>query len=197
MVPGGVPVRVACSQRDDASRTVVFNMFNGSEPFEPYNAAARIDGTRPDGGTFTTTVNLSGSTATWVIPLDATAVAGEVVAELIVVSNSEILGSANFRIDVEIYARDPDTPVTEEETSIWETMYNQTAALIGTATDAANSASTSATSASQSAAAAAASAAQAITYALSLDMTNNVISLVGSDSSVTSVTLPVYDGGVS
>lgn len=197
MVPGGVPVRVQCSQRDDASRTIVFVLFNGSEPFTPSDASARIDGTRPDGGTFTTTANLSGNTATWVIPLDATAVAGECVAELVVVSNGAILGSANFRIVVEVYARDPDTPVTPEETSLWEQMYNQTAALIGTATDAANSAAASASSASSSAASAAASAAQAVTYALSLNMTNNVITLTGSDGSTSTVTLPVYDGGVS
>ena len=204
MVPGGVPVHVYCSQRDDASRTVVFNMFNGSVPFAPENATARIDGTRPDGGAFSAAANLSGSAATWTIPLDATAVPGAVKAELVVVSGGAVLGSANFIIDVEAYAKDPDTPVTPEETSIWEQMYNQTSALVERAETAADSSASSASAsaasaqeAADSAEDAAESAEKAVTYALTLNMTNNVISLVGSDSSVSSITLPVYSGGVS
>ena len=201
MIPGGVPVRVPCSQRDDDSRTVIFNLYNASEPFAPSNASARVDGTRPDGGTFSVAVSLVGSTATWTIPLNATAAAGECVAELIVVSNGAVLGSANFRIDVEVYARDPDTPVTPEETSLWESMYDQTAALVGTATDAASSAVSSASQASSSATAAASSASSAATAAQAI-VTNadaaptsgstNVVQSGGVYDAIQAAT-PVYD----
>lgn len=201
MIPGGVPVRVPCSQRDDDSRTIVFNLFNGSEPFSQSNATARIDGTRPDGGTFSVAVTINGSAASWVIPLDATAVAGEVVAELIVVSNGAVLGSANFYIDVEVYARDPDTPVSEEETSLWESMYDQTSALVGSAADAAASAARSAslavTSATDAAASAssAASAAQAIVTNADAAPTSGSINVVQSGGVYDAIHAaePIYD----
>jgi hypothetical protein len=112
-----------------------------------------------------------------------------------------VLGSANFYIDVEVYARDPDTPVSEEETSLWESMYDQTAALVGTATDAASSAARSASLAVTSATDAASSASSAATAAQAIvtnadaaptESSTNVVQSGGVYSAIQSAT-PVYD----
>lgn len=173
LIPGGVPIRVPCSQYDNGSRTIVFKLYNGSEGFANSGVTGRIDGTRVDGVAFQTTATISGGTATWVISLDMTASAGEHNAELVITdTGGNVLGTKNFIIEVEPRAKDPNEDPTPEEISLWQQYYNQTAALVGTVTTqaeaAASAAASSATEASGYADDAAASAAEAAERAASI-----------------------------
>ena len=152
LIPGGVPVRVPCSQRDAGSRTIVFKLYNGSEEFTNSGVTGRIDGTRADGVAFQTAATISNGAATWVISLDMTATAGEHKAELIITdTGGNVLGTANFVIAVEAEAKSPNADPTTEETTLWEQMYNQTAELTSSARESASSAADSAAAASDAA----------------------------------------------
>ena len=110
MIPGGVQIRVPTSQYDAAgSRTLLFNLYYGRDGFGtvftiPSGAAVYLDGTKPDGKSFRYTMTIvSGSTNQVSVDIDEqmTAVKGEVLCQVTIEKNEEILGSANFILDVE------------------------------------------------------------------------------------------------
>lgn len=145
MIPGGVPVRVPVSQYDAGSRTITFNLYAGAEQFSvPTSAAAQINGTKPDGKSFSYAADINGSSVSATITEQMTAAAGRVNCEIALLNGSNFLGSANFVLLVEKAALPEDADLSETELStiqsaITETKGNADAAA-GSATEAAASA---------------------------------------------------------
>lgn len=145
MIPGGVPVRVPVSQYDAGSRTITFNLYAGTEQFAvPSGATAQINGTKPDGKSFSYAADISGSSVSATITEQMTAAAGRVNCEIALLNGSNFLGSANFVLLVEKAALPEDADLSKTELStiqgaITETKENADAAA-GSATEAAASA---------------------------------------------------------
>lgn len=107
MVPGGTMLRIPVSQNDtNGSRALVFKLYDGESPsgkafVVPSGSAVTCDGMKPDGTVFSYAATYSGNTVTLYLKSQMATVIGPVLCQLTVTKNSEVLGSANFVIDVE------------------------------------------------------------------------------------------------
>lgn len=168
--PGGAPLRVPCVQRDANSRDISFELTSGGVAFSPPNGAVvTIDGTKPDGKSFSTAGAISGTKITVTLTQQMTAVAGDVPCQLTIASGTAVLGTARFILAVSEAAIPTAPDLSTSDMSVFETLKN---------------------SAAQSASAAAASAAQAAAAANRQVGTTNI-----ADSAVTNV--KIANGAVS
>lgn len=139
--PGGAPLRIPCVQRDANSRDITFDLTSGGVAFSPPDGAViTIDGTKPDGKSFSAAGTISGSTITVTLSQQMTAVAGDVPCQLTITSGTAVLGTARFILAVSEAAIPTNPDLSSSDMSVFETLKN---------------------AAAQSASAAAASAAQA------------------------------------
>lgn len=139
LVPNGAPLVVNVSQYDTASRTLVFNLFNGGVAYAPETGtAAYLMGTKPDKTGFSYGMTVNGTQASLDIEQQMTAVAGTVPCEIRLVDPSgAVIGTANFTLNVEKAALDEDTVISESDIPVFENLAAQAAA---SAADAATSA---------------------------------------------------------
>lgn len=129
MQPGGVPLIIHVSQYD-VGETMTFNLVNTATSSSiSSGVSAEIRGTKPDGNGFsysaTYSYSNSNATVSVVIKDQMTAVAGQVVCEIILYkgappttqnpsgTNYQQLGTANFILNVERAALDKDTLTSE------------------------------------------------------------------------------------
>ena len=113
---GSVPVVVHVSQFDSGARTLKFNLLNGDLPFIPSaGATITIEGTKPDGHSFSYICTASGSQVSADVTLQMCACAGNTLCELRILDNSGILGTANFILCVEVagMSENPDMSDTD------------------------------------------------------------------------------------
>lgn len=110
--PGGALLQIPVSQNDDASRTLVFNIYSHDGVVSlPSGTAAQIRGRRPDGVGFTQAATISGTTVTVTVTDQMAAVAGKVLCEITLYKGTESsanykqISTANFIINVERAAR--------------------------------------------------------------------------------------------
>ena len=135
--PGGVPLRVPCVQGDVGSRALQFKLTsNGAGVTLPSSATVSLDGTKPDGKSFSVGAALSGDTVVAYTTKQMTPVAGEVPCQLTIYDDQTILGTAQFILDVAPSAipADPDLSQTDISsiTTLWrdaQTALNQMQAL--------------------------------------------------------------------
>ena len=151
MIPGGNPLRVPVRQFDKGSRTITMTLWNGSGAFSvPAGSAVTVEGTKPDGKSFSSTASFSGASVSFTVTEQMAAVAGDVRCQLTVTKSGAILGSATFLLVVEPSAL-PEVPdLSKTELSSFQQLKN--------------AAQTAASNAASSANAAAASAAEADAY---------------------------------
>ena len=115
LIPGGVAPVINVSQYDKG-QTWTFNIYSGSQSFSvPSGANVSVRGTKPDNNGFAYDCTYSGNVVTATEQQQMTAVAGKVAAEIVITKNTEMIGSANFVINVEKAALDSDTPISETE----------------------------------------------------------------------------------
>ena len=151
MIPGGNPLRVPVRQFDKGSRTITMTLWNGSGAFSvPTGSAVTVEGTKPDGKSFSSAASFSGTSVSFTVTEQMAAVAGDVRCQLTVTKSGTILGSATFLLVVEPSAMPADPDLSKTEISSFQQL--KTAA------------QTAASNAATSADAAAASAAQADAY---------------------------------
>lgn len=151
MIPGGNPLRVPVRQFDKGSRTITMTLWNGSGTFSvPTGSAVTVEGTKPDGKSFSSAASFSGASVSFTVTEQMAAVAGDVRCQLTVTKSGTILGSATFLLVVEPSAMPADPDLSKTEISSFQQL--KTAA------------QTAASNAATSADAAAASAAQADAY---------------------------------
>lgn len=147
--PGGAPLRIPCVQRDANSRDITFDLTSGGVAFSPPDGAVvTIDGTKPDGKSFSTAGTISGTKITVTLSQQMTAVAGDVPCQLTITSGTAVLGTERFILAVSEAAIPTDPDLSSSDMSVFETLKNS----------AAQSASAAAASAAQANAAAAAMA---------------------------------------
>lgn len=138
MIPSGNPLRIPVRQYDAGLRTIVLTLWNGSAVFTPpTGAAATVEGTKPDGKSFSYTASISGAKVTFPITVQMAAVAGSVRCQLTVGKSGSILGSATFLLEVEASALPKDPDLSQSELSALEQLHDEA---ITAATNAAASA---------------------------------------------------------
>ena len=183
LIPGSVPPVVHVTQYDKTARTLVFNLWDGETSFSvPSGAAVTIRGTKPDGNGFEYTATASGSTVSMDLQQQMATCAGSVRCEVRIASGTQIIGTADFILEVKPSALNESTPLSETELPLIEqaaegaakieanlsasnTAASNAAKSASQAASSASAASASEKSASDSAASAAASATTAAGYA--------------------------------
>lgn len=156
LIPGGVLPVVYASQYDNQTNALIFELYNGPTPFSvPQSAAVLISGTKPDNTGFSySAASVSGSVVTCNVVQQMTAVAGDVLCELRIRTESQIIGSINFILRVEKGALTDDSVLSETEIPLIEQAVDIAANLAGyiqTAEDSAASALASAATATDAA----------------------------------------------
>ena len=121
LIPNGVPPRINVSQYDMGSRILEFHLINGySDDFTiPAGSDVFIEGTKKDKTVFAYQCKYSGSDVTCNITRQMTILKGDVECELVIIdSDNNILGSANFVIYVENAAVD-DGSISESDVQVF------------------------------------------------------------------------------
>nr|DAH47799.1 MAG TPA: Tail fiber protein [Caudoviricetes sp.] len=146
--PGGVPVRIPCTQGDIDSRVIRLLFLNGSEVFEaPTGTVMTVDGTKPDGTSFSYSGSIyQGSYGAFYIKEQMAVVPGEVTCQVTLTSGSEVLGTAAFYLDVQENAIPATLALSQTTMESFQAMKNAAA---GSASNAATSADAAAASAAQ------------------------------------------------
>lgn len=108
--PGvGYSQTVKVSQ-NDVGRPLVFHLLDGTEQLRPAaGTTVTIHGTKPSGLGFTETCTLTGAAASIDTTLTMTQEAGSFPAELVLTLGDDIIGTANFMLNVERSPHDENT----------------------------------------------------------------------------------------
>lgn len=147
--PNTPPLRIPVAQNDSQSRTLIFRLTAPSgAPNLPDGAIVTMDGTKPDGKSFSHTGTLANDRATVTLTRQMCAVAGEVACQLTITHGDEILGSARFFLMVQEAAIPTDPDLSASELTAFQELRNQAPGWVSAASEsaaaAANSASTAA-----------------------------------------------------
>ena len=118
-VPGGSALRVRCSQ-GDTGRKIVLNIYDVDREFSiPNGATATVNGKKPNNVGFSHLCEISGNSVSFTLQYDMVDVYGVVVAEISFTdTDSSVLGTANFIIDVERSTLDDDVLVGESRPNL-------------------------------------------------------------------------------
>ena len=162
MVPGGMPPIIHVSQYDAGSRVLTFELYSGAILWTaPSGATVTIDGTKSDQKAFSVAATVSGSTVTATLTQQMAAAAGRAECQLTVTKGENVLGSANFILDVERAALSEDADISATDISSVETAKTQAISAMQQAQAAAETAQGEAATATKKAQAAADSASAA------------------------------------
>lgn len=126
LIPGGVMPVVYASQYDNQTDALIFELYNGADPYAvPSGAAVLINGTKPvyDGqitGFSYSAASVNGNRVVCNVTQQMTAVIGDVICELRIRTATQIIGSLNFILRVERSALNDDTVLSETEIPLIE-----------------------------------------------------------------------------
>jgi lysophospholipase L1-like esterase len=120
VIPGTAPqLTVHCSQ-DDAGSEVAFDLYAGSAPFEPQDAAISVQGVRKDGTGFgPVACTYEGNVVTVTLDATMTGVAGPAVCELTITEEGGTVSTANFALLVEAAAF-PHGPIVDDSVDVYQ-----------------------------------------------------------------------------
>ena len=114
LVPGAIPPRINVSQYDDNSRTLSLALYEGAISFTPgSNTTAQIQGTKPDGKGFQYDATIEDDKVRFYITQQMTAVAGDVLCEIVIKDSTKTIATGNFILAVEQAALGEDTDISE------------------------------------------------------------------------------------
>lgn len=99
LIPNNDILVIPVSQYDTGEDRLVFELFNGENPYSP-SGTAKIQGTRPN-GTFEHDMNISGNTLTCDLYSDITEDAGQVKANIVLIEGDDRTGSSLFFFSVQ------------------------------------------------------------------------------------------------
>lgn len=146
--PNTPPLRIPVAQNDSQSRTLIFRLTAPSgAPNLPDGAIVTMDGTKPDGKSFSHTGTLANDRATVTLTRQMCAVAGEVPCQLTITHGDEILGSARFFLMVQEAAIPGDPDLSASELTAFQELRNQAPGWVSAASESAAAAANSAASA--------------------------------------------------
>lgn len=116
LVPGFVQQVVEVSQYDDTSRTIEFELYDQNGSFTvPSGSTVLVQGTKLDNTGYQYECSYEDNIVSFEIADQMTVIAGEHSAEIKIISNGEVLGTANFRVHVEPSPLTDDTVISETE----------------------------------------------------------------------------------
>ena len=162
LIPGSVPPVVNVTQYDKTARTLVFNLWDGETSFSvPSGAAVTIRGTKPDGNGFEYAASMTGNTVKMDLQQQMATCAGSVRCEVRIASGTQILGTADFILEVKPSALNENTPLSETELPLIEKAAEGAAKIEANLSASNTAASNAAKSASQAASSASARRRQA------------------------------------
>lgn len=114
LVPGAIPPRINVSQYDDDSRTLSLALYDGAVSYTPgSNTTAQIQGTKPDGKGFQYDATIEQNKVIFYITQQMTAVAGDVLCEVVIKNSTMTIATGNFILAVEKAALGEDTDISE------------------------------------------------------------------------------------
>lgn len=146
--PNTPPLRIPVAQNDSQSRTLIFRLTAPSgAPNLPDGAIVTMDGTKPDGKSFSHTGTLQNDRATVTLTRQMCAVAGEVACQLTITHGDEILGSARFFLMVQEAAIPGDPDLSASELTAFQELRNQAPGWVSAASESAAAAANSASAA--------------------------------------------------
>ena len=146
--PNTPPLRIPVAQNDSQSRTLIFRLTAPSgAPNLPDGAIVTMDGTKPDGKSFSHTGTLANDRATVTLTRQMCAVAGEVPCQLTITHGDEILGSARFFLMVHEAAIPTDPDLSDSELTAFQELRNQAPGWVSAASESAAAAANSASAA--------------------------------------------------
>ena len=123
--PGGIPVRVPCVQGDVQSRTLQFQLTSsGASANLPAGAGVTLEGTKPDGKSFSVAGTLSDDVAEITLTAQMTAVSGEIPCRLNITSGSKILGTGQLLLEVAPSALPADPDLSDSDISLLTQLKN-------------------------------------------------------------------------
>ena len=114
LIPDSAPVVVHVDQYDHGTGRLRISLYEGDVPYEP-SGTAQIQGSKPDGRGFLYNATLSGNVVTANLEEQMTAVAGKVLAQVVVTETSGRIGSFKFVLDVQKSALPSDTDMSESD----------------------------------------------------------------------------------
>ena len=114
LIPDSAPVVVHVDQYDHGTGRLRISLYEGDVSYEP-SGTAQIQGSKPDGKGFLYNASLSGNVVTANLEEQMTAVAGKVLAQVIVTETSGRTGSFKFVLDVQKSALPDDTDMSESD----------------------------------------------------------------------------------
>ena len=104
LIPGRALPRINATQYDYGSRTMTFAIYNGDQRFTLASGmTAKIEGTKPDkhGFSYAATVSTANNIITANLTQQMTAVAGDVLCEIVISKSGERIGTLNFILAVQ------------------------------------------------------------------------------------------------
>ena len=123
--PGGIPVRVPCVQGDIQSRTLQFQLTSsGASANLPAGAGVTLEGTKPDGRSFSIAGTLSDDVAEITLTAQMTAVSGEIPCRLNITSGSKVLGTGQLLLEVAPSALPANPDLSDSDISLLTQMKN-------------------------------------------------------------------------
>lgn len=122
VIPSGVRPVIHCSQYDNNLSAIRFKLYKDNADFTiPSGAAVIINGYKPDNTGFSYAASaISGNIATMDVTQQMTAIAGDVLCELRVRTESQIIGTLNFILRVEPAPLTDDTILSETDIPLIE-----------------------------------------------------------------------------
>lgn len=122
VIPSGVRPVIHCSQYDNNLSAIRFKLYKDNADFTiPSGAAVIINGYKPDNTGFSYAASaISGNIATMDVTQQMTAIAGDVLCELRVRTESQIIGTLNFILRVEPAPLTDDTIISETDIPLIE-----------------------------------------------------------------------------
>ena len=150
LIPDSAPVVVHVDQYDHGTGRLRISLYEGNVPYEP-SGTAQIQGKKPDGRGFLYNATLSGNVVTANLEEQMTAVAGKVLAQVVVTETSGRTGSFKFILDVQASALPSDTDMSESDYQAIEELIEEAQEVAQEVADDRTAAENAATSAEDSA----------------------------------------------
>lgn len=123
LIPDGVPVIVKVSQADSNTRTLKFNLYNGSELYQiPSGTEVEIVGTKEDSKFFVYYCSFEGHVVKAKVVQQMTSRKGDVTCKLRLTQNDgvDVLGTASFVMRVDRSALPDDSDLSETDVPMIE-----------------------------------------------------------------------------
>lgn len=114
---------VRCSQYDRGSRIIDFSLYNNGSPFYlDENDTISVRGTKKDGTGFEFPCENNISSVSFLIQEQMTLFAGKIPCELRIIRGTEVLGSMNFVLNVEVSPLNEEAAVSETTLPYYESL---------------------------------------------------------------------------